>query len=94
MPRKKAIELEQLRQYFDRPIHEAARKFDVCTTLLKKICRRHGIARWPHRKARMHRRRRGMRAALGTDREPAAQMPGKNDPLSGERAQGRGACRR
>eukprot|EP00698_Gefionella_okellyi_P004777 TRINITY_DN14422_c0_g1_i1.p1 TRINITY_DN14422_c0_g1~~TRINITY_DN14422_c0_g1_i1.p1 ORF type:complete len:239 (-),score=32.59 TRINITY_DN14422_c0_g1_i1:95-811(-) len=50
MPRKKNIDFEELRSHFDQPIHDVARKFEVCTTLLKKICRKNGITRWPHRK--------------------------------------------
>lgn len=31
---------------------EASKKLGVCVTVLKKICRRFGISRWPHRKLR------------------------------------------
>ncbi|CAI5740620.1 unnamed protein product [Hyaloperonospora brassicae] len=34
------------------PIAAVAQKFGICATLLKKICRRHGIQRWPHRQIR------------------------------------------
>ncbi|KAG6976936.1 hypothetical protein JG688_00000877 [Phytophthora aleatoria] len=46
------LTLEELRPYFGRPIVEVARKFGICTTFLKKICRRCGIKRWPHRQIR------------------------------------------
>ena len=46
------IQLEDLRQYFDMPIVEVAKRFGICTTLLKKICRKSGIRRWPHRQIR------------------------------------------
>ncbi|CAH0487444.1 unnamed protein product [Peronospora farinosa] len=39
-----------LELHFERPLHEAADSFCVCTTLLKKICRRNGINNWPYRK--------------------------------------------
>ncbi|CAI5710575.1 unnamed protein product [Peronospora farinosa] len=46
------LTLEKLRPHFDRPIVEVAREFGICTTFLKKICRRCGIKRWPHRQIR------------------------------------------
>lgn len=44
------ISYEDLEKHFDQPLVEVARKFDVCTTFFKKICRQHGIKRWPFRK--------------------------------------------
>ncbi|XP_049851263.1 uncharacterized protein LOC126325822 [Schistocerca gregaria] len=44
------INLETLSEYFHLPITEVARKIGVCATVLKKICRKNGIPRWPHRK--------------------------------------------
>ncbi|KAE9317082.1 hypothetical protein PF008_g18847 [Phytophthora fragariae] len=46
------VQLEDLRACFNMPIAAVARKFGICATLLKKICRRHGIQRWPHRQIR------------------------------------------
>jgi transposase-like protein len=46
------VQLEDLRKCFNMPIAAVARKFGICATLLKKICRRHGIQRWPHRQIR------------------------------------------
>ncbi|EGZ13680.1 hypothetical protein PHYSODRAFT_511151, partial [Phytophthora sojae] len=46
------VQLEDLRECFNMPIAAVARKFGICATLLKKICRRHGIQRWPHRQIR------------------------------------------
>ncbi|XP_058188432.1 protein RKD1-like [Rhododendron vialii] len=36
--------------YFHLPIEEAAREMKVCPTVMKKISRKHGLKRWPHRK--------------------------------------------
>lgn len=42
--------LEEISQYFSLPVTQAAKELGVCTTVLKKVCRRHGINRWPQRK--------------------------------------------
>ncbi|CAI5707434.1 hypothetical protein KXD40_007696 [Peronospora effusa] len=44
------ITFDMLEPHFERPLHQAADSFCVCTTLLKKICRRNGINNWPYRK--------------------------------------------
>ncbi|CAI7903339.1 unnamed protein product [Closterium sp. NIES-54] len=46
------IQLPDLAKHFHLPINEAARELGICPTVLKKICRRHGMRRWPHRKIR------------------------------------------
>lgn len=48
----KQLTIEDLRQHFDKPIAEAAFNFGICTTLLKKICRKIGVKRWPCRQIR------------------------------------------
>ena len=37
-------------KYFHLPIVEAAKEMNICTSLLKKVCRANGIQRWPYRK--------------------------------------------
>jgi hypothetical protein len=44
------FDLETLSKYFHLPINDVARELGVCATVLKKICRKSGIPRWPHRK--------------------------------------------
>jgi len=46
------ISEKDLRQNFHLPLHTAAQKFGICTTAFKKLCRRFGIAKWPHRQLR------------------------------------------
>lgn len=41
--------MSDLQRQFHRPIAEAAKNLNCCTTLLKKICRRYSIKRWPYR---------------------------------------------
>jgi len=50
MPPSRVINLEELEQYFNVPEKQVAKSLGVCLTSLKKLCRMHGIHRWPYRK--------------------------------------------
>eukprot|EP00771_Trimastix_marina_P000232 gnl/Trimastix_PCT/1240.p1 GENE.gnl/Trimastix_PCT/1240~~gnl/Trimastix_PCT/1240.p1 ORF type:complete len:403 (-),score=41.35 gnl/Trimastix_PCT/1240:85-1293(-) len=50
MSTKKDISMKTLQSYFHLPIKQVADELNVCTTVLKKICREKGIQRWPYRK--------------------------------------------
>ncbi|KAL4162665.1 hypothetical protein PRNP1_003197 [Phytophthora ramorum] len=72
------VQLEDLRACFNMPIAAVARKFGICATLLKKICRRHGIQRWPHRQIRSLQKsidmlRESLGVAKGTNKEYIAK---------------------
>jgi len=41
---------EELAQYFHVGINEAAEALGICPSAIKRICRRHGLNRWPHRR--------------------------------------------
>ena len=42
--------MKELIKHFHRPLSDVAKDFDVCMTFMKKVCRGHGIVRWPYRK--------------------------------------------
>ena len=44
-----AIPFEEIRKHFHKPLHEASQHFGHCDTFFKKICRCHGIQKWPYR---------------------------------------------
>ncbi|KAI7728256.1 hypothetical protein M8C21_019039 [Ambrosia artemisiifolia] len=48
--RTKKLTIEDLVGYFHLPIEEAGKKIQICPTVIKKICRKHGLTRWPYRK--------------------------------------------
>lgn len=45
----KLITIDDLRQLFDYPMGEASLKLGIGPTTMKKICRKHGVKRWPYR---------------------------------------------
>jgi hypothetical protein len=47
---KKNVSFDMIREYFIYPIKDASKKLGISMTLIKKICRKNGIKRWPYRK--------------------------------------------
>lgn len=46
------INLDVLKLYFHLPLNEVAKYFFLCETFMKKICRFHGLNKWPYRNVR------------------------------------------
>ncbi|KAG5178426.1 RWP-RK domain-containing protein, partial [Tribonema minus] len=44
--------LELLQSRFNTPLVDVAREFRVSLTMMKRLCRKLGIQRWPHRQIR------------------------------------------
>jgi hypothetical protein len=44
------ISMQDLTNYFKMPEKAVAKHLGICLTSLKKVCRQHGINRWPYRK--------------------------------------------
>lgn len=45
----KRVTLRDLERYFEYPIEEVSRMMGVSTTIIKRLCRKYGIKRWPYR---------------------------------------------
>ena len=54
MTPRRNIELSELQKLFHLTEKQVAKELGVCLTSLKKICRQHGIHRWPYRKVCIH----------------------------------------
>lgn len=82
----KSITLELLRPHFEKPLAEVAAMFGICMTLMKKICRKNGVPRWPHRQIR------GLRKSIWSIEKALrccdsdAQRRSYNDHLNKQRA--------
>jgi len=47
------LTLDVLEDHFHLPMAVVAKKYHVCLTYMKKVCRSHGIMKWPYRKVRI-----------------------------------------
>lgn len=73
----------EVAQHFHRPINEASRRLNICPTVLKKICRKAGLPRWPHRKLQsIHRELDKLRMLLDDNTQTEAQLQGLQGRIS------------
>ncbi|XP_065851506.1 uncharacterized protein [Euphorbia lathyris] len=54
--RARRMTLDDFKDYFHLPMGQASRQMNLCITVLKKICRKYGLYRWPYRKIKPLRR--------------------------------------
>lgn len=88
----KVLHMNELQVVFHLPMAEAAIKLGVCSTVLKKICRRNGISRWPYRLIRkidkaIEELEQSYTAKLGTDDRAANDLKYKINTLKHLRSQ-------
>jgi hypothetical protein len=50
MPTHRIVSIDELSQYLHLPVKAAAKELCICLTSFKKLCRQHGITRWPYSK--------------------------------------------
>eukprot|EP00960_Hanusia_phi_P047322 758336-Hanusia_phi.AAC.2 len=82
MPTHRMVSMEELTQYLHLPEKTVAKELGICLTSLKKLCRQHGITRWPYRK-KIAKAENG----AGTGPEDAAALKARADELKKEKMQ-------
>lgn len=50
----KRVTLRDLERYFEYPIEEVSKMMGVSTTIIKRLCRKYGIKRWPYRQVSVY----------------------------------------
>ena len=87
-----AMTQKDLQRQFHLPLHTVAKRFGICTTALKKLCRRFGIAKWPHRQLRgIDKKIAALKAELNystVDKESARQYLAKLEEEKAKLSQG------
>ena len=49
-PKASLMDAEALKRHYHLPMLTCCQLFGVCKTYFKRVCRSHGIKRWPYRK--------------------------------------------
>jgi len=84
---QRPIELQELSKYFNMPEKAVAKSLGICLTSLKKICRQHGVTRWPYRKIKsLDKKLRKLEVAMSTAKEDPSMVFAKWGEGSGDAA--------
>ncbi|KAK9790363.1 hypothetical protein WJX73_007214 [Symbiochloris irregularis] len=78
----KEVSVENVRKQFQFGLKEAASRLGVCTTTLKRICRRNGIQRWPRRDLLRESKDDTQAAPMEADAAPVDSAPVADKPSS------------
>lgn len=75
---QRPIELQELSKYFNMPEKAVAKSLGICLTSLKKICRQHGVTRWPYRKIKsLDKKLRKLEVAMSTAKDDPSMVYAK-----------------
>lgn len=78
--------MDELTQYLHLPEKMVAKELGICLTSLKKLCRQHGITRWPYRKLKsLDKKIAKAESGSGTGGEDAQALKAKADELKREK---------
>ncbi|KAK6926233.1 RWP-RK domain [Dillenia turbinata] len=55
--RTKKLQAKDLRRYYSIPLDSAADVLNVCGSVMKKLCQKFNVTRWPHRKIKSFKRK-------------------------------------
>mmetsp|Transcript_48668 Transcript_48668/g.121523 ORF Transcript_48668/g.121523 Transcript_48668/m.121523 type:complete len:318 (-) Transcript_48668:595-1548(-) len=72
MATSRPIDLQELSTYFKMPEKAVAKHLGICLTSLKKICRAHGVTRWPYRKIKsLDKKLKKLEVAMSSSTDPS-----------------------
>jgi hypothetical protein len=72
------ITLMEISEYFDLPAQEAARRMGVGLTVLKRLCRKFGVERWPYRRP-ARKMKKSDSSAVDATNDQVAEDPGEDE---------------
>uniref|UniRef100_A0A6U4LXW6 RWP-RK domain-containing protein n=1 Tax=Hemiselmis andersenii TaxID=464988 RepID=A0A6U4LXW6_HEMAN len=86
MPTHRVVTMDELTQYLHLPEKAVAKQLGICLTSLKKLCRQHGITRWPYRKLKsLDKKIAKAENGTGVGTEDASQLKIKAEELKKEK---------
>mmetsp|Transcript_30530 Transcript_30530/g.59638 ORF Transcript_30530/g.59638 Transcript_30530/m.59638 type:complete len:350 (-) Transcript_30530:439-1488(-) len=90
MATTRPIDLQELSKYFKMPEKAVAKSLGICLTSLKKICRAHGVTRWPYRKIKsLDKKLKKLEVAMSTAKDDPGMVYAK---WGGGNCEGEASC--